>query len=62
MGPQALRVLALLAEGFNAREIADQLELSFFSVRSHIRTIRAELGARNTAHAVHLAHQRKLLA
>jgi DNA-binding CsgD family transcriptional regulator len=51
-------VLALLADGLGAEEIALRLTLSPLTVRTHIRNLRDKLGARNTAHAVAIALRR----
>jgi DNA-binding CsgD family transcriptional regulator/ketosteroid isomerase-like protein len=48
-------VLALLADGLSAEEVAGILTLSPLTVRTHIRNLRDKLGARNTVHAVAIA-------
>ena len=48
-------VLRLAAAGLCDSEIARELVLSVHTVRSHLRTIRERLGARNTTHAVAIA-------
>lgn len=45
-------VLALIANGYTAREIADLMHLSHWTIGSHQARIRMKLGARNMAHAV----------
>lgn len=48
-------VLGLAAAGLCDSEIAHELTLSVHTVRSHLRTIRERLGARNTIHAMAIA-------
>ncbi|MDH6116872.1 DNA-binding NarL/FixJ family response regulator [Kitasatospora sp. GAS204A] len=51
-----LQVLALAAHGRTNSAIARELGISFDSVRTYLRTAYSKLGARDRAHAVHLAH------
>lgn len=55
------RLLAGLAEGRTARELADAAHVSFESVKSETKQIRRKLGARNTTHAVVIAMRDGLL-
>ena len=59
--PSQTRVLRLVAEGMTAQEVADELWLSHFTVRAHLKAIHAELGARNSAHAVAIAIRHQLI-
>ena len=45
-------ILGLLAKGYLAKEIADQLHLSFFTVRFHIRKIYEKLHVRSKTEAI----------
>lgn len=56
-----LRILTWTAEGLSAPDIATTHHYSQDTVKSHLVRIYRQLGARNAAHAVHLAHQRGLL-
>ncbi|HEV2798597.1 MAG TPA: LuxR C-terminal-related transcriptional regulator [Nocardioides sp.] len=52
LSPQQLRVLQLLASGHRVREIAQLLGVADGTVRSHVRTLRAKLGAKSQIEAV----------
>ena len=54
-------VLALLASGATDREIAQLLELSPATVQTHVRNVKAKLGARTRAQAVALALDRGVI-
>lgn len=49
------RVLRLAALGLTRNEIAARLEVHPETVKTHMRVIREQLDARNTAHAVAIA-------
>lgn len=49
-------VLDGYARGYRAKEVAALLEISTFTVQTHVRNIYAKLGARSTAHAVARFH------
>jgi DNA-binding CsgD family transcriptional regulator len=59
--PRLLDHLRSLAEGHAVSETAALLWLSPEGVKSARRVLYAKLGARNAAHAVHLAHQKGVL-
>ena len=59
--PRQRQILALLAEGMTAHEIAGRLHLSYFTVRTHITCLREVLGARNRVHAVAIGYRTGLL-
>ena len=61
MSPRRRQVLALVAEGLTNQEIADRLGIRPETVKTHVRAILSELGARNRAHAVTLGFRRGLL-
>jgi two-component system nitrate/nitrite response regulator NarL len=44
-------VLALVANGYSNQEIADELDIAHNTVKNHLRSILAKLGARNRAQA-----------
>lgn len=54
---QELRVLQLLAEGYSNGAMADKLELSDSTVRTHLRSINLKLGAHNRGQAVAAARR-----
>lgn len=56
-----LEVLELCAQGLTFDEAAAALWVSRDTVKSHVQNLREKLGARNLAHAVHLAWQQGLL-
>ncbi len=49
-------VLDGYSQGHRAKEVADALKLSHFTVQSHVRSIYTKLEARSMAHAVALCH------
>lgn len=51
LSPRERQVLALVAHGFSNREIAEKLGIALNTVKNHLRSILAKLGARNRAHA-----------
>jgi DNA-binding NarL/FixJ family response regulator len=52
LSPRENEILALLAQGFLYKEIADQLQLSIHTVRTHIRNIYEKLHVRTRMEAV----------
>jgi DNA-binding NarL/FixJ family response regulator len=52
LSPREEQILGLLAKGFLAKEIADQLSISFFTVRFHIRKIYEKLHVRSKTEAI----------
>lgn len=54
-------VLALVAQGCTNEEIGRRLYVSASMARLHLKRLCEKLGARNRAHAVHLAHRWGLL-
>lgn len=59
--PRERDVLTLIANGANSREIADELEISAETVRTHVRNLLQKLGAQNRAHAIALAMRYSLV-
>ncbi|OKI16565.1 LuxR C-terminal-related transcriptional regulator [Streptomyces sp. CB03911] len=56
-----LQILTRVAEGDSNPQIAKRYDLALGTVATHLVKIRARLGARDRAHAVHLAHEAGLL-
>ena len=57
LSPQQLRVLQMLASGHRVREIGQLLGVADGTVRSHVRTLRAKLGAKSQIEAVAMLRQ-----
>ena len=55
-------VLVMLAQGLTFKDIAKALKVEPCTVRDHMQAMHCRLGSNNAAHAVHLAHQRGLIA
>jgi DNA-binding CsgD family transcriptional regulator len=54
-------VLAWIADGKCAADIAREQYYSVDTVKAHLQRIYRKLGASNAAHAVHLAHRAGML-
>lgn len=54
-GPRELEVLQLLARGMSTQEIADRLQITTHTVRSHVRNVTAKLKVRTKLEAVMIA-------
>jgi RNA polymerase sigma factor (sigma-70 family) len=61
LSPREQEVLTLVAEGDSNQEIGSKLFISEETVKSHVKRILRQLGARNRAHAVSAGHSRGLL-
>jgi DNA-binding CsgD family transcriptional regulator len=61
LSPREREVLGLLAAGRTVAEIAKDLYLSPFTVRTHVRNAKDKLQARTTAHAVAIALEEDVL-
>lgn len=57
LSPQQRRVLELLATGHRASEVGDIMGVARGTVRSHVKALRAKLGARTQLEAVAMFHQ-----
>jgi DNA-binding NarL/FixJ family response regulator len=57
LSPQQLRVLELLASGRRVWEVAELLGVTDGTVRSHVKTLRAKLGAKSQLEAVAMLRQ-----
>jgi LuxR family transcriptional regulator, maltose regulon positive regulatory protein len=55
-------VLQLLSDGVKTRQIAQGLGISYSTVRSHLRSISAKLGARSMVDAVVTARELELVS
>lgn len=61
LSPAELRVLALLCQGMTNSTIAKALYVTEDTVKTHNRRMFRKLGAKDRAHAVHLAHRAGVL-
>ncbi len=61
LSPRQRQVLALLASGVRAKEIAGCLGLSQTTVRNHIRSVLRRLGSHSQLEAVAKAREWRLL-
>jgi DNA-binding NarL/FixJ family response regulator len=59
--PREIQVLELVAAGNSNKIVADRLEISEDTVKSHIRSILSKLGANDRTHAVTIALRRGFL-
>jgi DNA-binding CsgD family transcriptional regulator len=59
--PRELEVLRLMAVGVKSRNIAEQLGISYFTVRSHVRSIDDKLGAHSKLESVVTAWELELV-
>lgn len=57
-----LQILQLIAHGYSAKEVAQQISIAPRTVEGHIDTIRLKLQARNRAHMVAKAMAAQLVA
>ena len=55
--PRELEVLALIADGYSTKQIAQALWITDETVRTHVRRLLSRLGARTRAHAVAIAYR-----
>jgi DNA-binding NarL/FixJ family response regulator len=58
LSPREREVLALMAEGLTAEQVALRLAVGVETVRTHVRNAIRKLGARNRVHAIALALER----
>lgn len=56
-----LEVLDLLSRGLTFQQVGRELDLSRYTVQSHVSALMRRLRTRNTAHAVRVALERGLL-
>ncbi|ANI17516.1 hypothetical protein A9C11_27590 [Pseudomonas citronellolis] len=61
LSPREIEVLVLLETGMRNNEMADKLFVSETTVRTHLRSINAKLGARSRTEAVSLARHMRLI-
>ncbi len=59
--PRQRQVLQLFADGLSTDEVAERLELSRETVRTHARATLPRLGARDRAHAIAIALRGSLI-
>jgi two-component system, NarL family, response regulator DevR len=55
--PREREILALMVQGVDNRAVAERLHISYATVRTHVRSILAKLGARSQLDAVAKASQ-----
>jgi DNA-binding CsgD family transcriptional regulator len=61
LSARQLEILALVADGYTTREIAERLFISEQTVSQHVKNINRRLRARNRSHAVRIGYDRGLL-
>lgn len=47
LSPRQLQIAAMIADGWNTEEIAEQLDISRYTVRNYVRELRKLTGARD---------------
>ena len=52
-----LQLLAMFREGKTSKEIADYLNLSFFTIETHRKNIHQKLGTHKMMHAINIYEQ-----
>ncbi len=57
-----IEVIQFISRGMTSHEIADNLYISHHTVISHRKNAMSKLGAKNQAHLIRLAFERKLLS
>lgn len=62
LSARELEVLQLVAHGVHMRDIADRLGISYTTVRTHVRSINAKLGATSMLQAVVVARELDLVS
>src|SRR5215212_2462105 len=62
LSPREKEIMHLMAEGMTAEQIANQLNVSVETVRTHVRNVIRKLQARNRVHAIALALERGEIA
>jgi len=60
--PREAEILTLLARGMDNRSIAEELKISYSTVRGHVRSLIDKFGARSRLEAVALAYRGGLVA
>jgi DNA-binding NarL/FixJ family response regulator len=61
LSPREREVLQLMSEGMSTRHIAQELGISYSTVRTHVRSISGKLGARSKLNAVVTARDLELV-
>jgi DNA-binding NarL/FixJ family response regulator len=62
LSPREVEVLQLVADGISTRQVGLKLGISYTTVRTHLRSISAKLGARSTLSAVATARDLELVS
>lgn len=52
LSPQEIMVLVYIALGYDDKEVAEKMNLSYYTVRTYIDRVTLKLAARNKTHAV----------
>jgi len=55
--PREMEILQLTVQGFNNKEVAEQLNLSRYTIETHRKNIRLKLKVRNTTELIALARR-----
>lgn len=61
LSPDALRILSMIADGYENRDIAKEFGTNVQNVKNALRALYDHLGASNRAHAVAICYQRGIL-
>ena len=56
-----LRILKLVSQGFSSREIAEKLDISYYTVTTHIKNIYSKLQVNSRSEAIHEAYKLGLI-
>lgn len=48
MTPKEKEILELIATGLSSKQIADRLQISFYTVQTHRKNMLAKMGVKNT--------------
>jgi DNA-binding NarL/FixJ family response regulator len=62
LSPRERQIMHLMAEGYTAERIGDEISVSVETVRTHVRNVIRKLQARNRVHAIALALERGEIA
>lgn len=61
MNDRDFKIVTLIADGCQAKQIGDILDLSPRTVETYIEKIKIEYGAKTQANLIHILHQREIL-
>lgn len=60
LSPREVETLQLLSCGHSYDDIAELMEITSYTVKSHLKRVFIKMGARNGVHAVALAYETKV--